>query len=90
MIIDLLIEFYKNRLLKFLKAVGFILGIFLLGMIFDKESRDDFITIKFPNIFKNKKYAVCFRSTVARNKFLTIISESTSTNVYLSGALRGP
>ena len=50
MIIDLLIEFYKNRLLKFLKGVGFILGIFLLGMIFDKESRDDFITIKFPNI----------------------------------------
>ena len=50
MIIDLLIEFYKNRLLKFLKVVGFILGIFLLGMIFDKESRDDFITIKFPNI----------------------------------------
>ena len=50
MIIDLLIEFYKNRLLVFLKAVGFILGIWLLGMIFDKESRDDFITMKFPNI----------------------------------------
>ena len=50
MIIDLLIEFYKNRLLKFLKAVGFILGIWLLGMTFDKEGRDDFITMKFPNI----------------------------------------
>ena len=50
MIIDLLIEFYKNRLLVFLKAVGFILGIWLLGMTFDKEGRDDFITEKFPNI----------------------------------------
>ena len=50
MIIDLLIEFYKNRLLGFLKVVGFILGIWLFFMIFDKESRDDFITEKFPNI----------------------------------------
>ena len=50
MIIDVIIELIKKRASLALKAVGFILGIFLLGIIFDKESRDDFITMKFPNI----------------------------------------
>ena len=50
MIIDLIIEKIKKEISLVLKVVGFILGIFLLGIIFDKESRDDFITMKFPNI----------------------------------------
>ena len=50
MIIDLIIEKIKKEISLVLKVVGFILGIFLLGIIFDKESRDDFITEKFPNI----------------------------------------
>ncbi|MDG2172901.1 MAG: DUF1080 domain-containing protein, partial [Flavobacteriaceae bacterium] len=50
MIIDVIIEKIKKEISLVLKVVGFILGIFLLGIIFDKESRDDFITMKFPNI----------------------------------------
>ncbi len=50
MIIDVIIELIKKQASLVLKTVGFILGIFLLGIIFDKESRDDFITMKFPNI----------------------------------------
>ena len=50
MIIDVIIELIKKQASLVLKAVGVILGIWLLGMILDKESRDDFITMKFPNI----------------------------------------